>query len=231
MTALPTAGYPGGEQTPDSFPWATTAQTAESSGPGRPRSPAGWSYYSRKPRPCPPGTEQTDPERWGPTAMTAGAPSPGTARSSAACTPPRPVPRGHTDQCPSTCSPTACASYPTGHRGAASRQPPPARGSRTRQTRTCTPPVNNLPLPCSPGQSHIPFRHVLVIEGHKHGILGGASDRSQHFLQQELNELLPAVFRHYGQSIDDNKRIQTLLELDLILRFQIWSLPLAFTEG
>lgn len=71
-----------------------------------------------------------------------------------------------------------------------------------------------------PRYSHIPLRHVLVVKRHEDGIFASVSDGVE-FLQQELDELLFALLRHNGQSIDDDEGIQTLFQLDLILRFEI----------
>lgn len=69
-------------------------------------------------------------------------------------------------------------------------------------------------------REYVPFGHVLVVEGHKDGIFGGVADRVE-FPQQELDELLPALLRHDRKTIDDDECIQSLLELNFILRLEI----------
>lgn len=81
-----------------------------------------------------------------------------------------------------------------------------------------------------PFAHYVPFGHVLVVDGHKNGIFGGVADRAK-FPQQELDELLPALFRNDRKAIDDDKCIQTLLEFNFVLRLEIWWMTAALERG
>lgn len=51
------------------------------------------------------------------------------------------------------------------------------------------------------------------------------------FPQQELDELLPALFRNDRKAIDDDKCIQTLLEFHIVLLLEIWWMTAAVRRG
>jgi hypothetical protein len=67
---------------------------------------------------------------------------------------------------------------------------------------------------------YAPFGHLFVVDGHENGIFGGVADGVE-FSQKELDELLSAVLGDYWEAIDDDKCVQTLLDLNFILRLEI----------
>lgn len=72
-----------------------------------------------------------------------------------------------------------------------------------------------------PGAKLLPLRHVLLVDGHVNGILARVSDSVELF-QQEFDELRLALHRNNGEAVDDDERVQSLLQAHFILRFQIW---------
>lgn len=86
------------------------------------------------------------------------------------------------------------------------------------------------PSKYSLSSQYVPFGLALVVDGHKDGIFGGVADRVE-FPQQELDELLPALFRNDRKAIDNDKCIQTLLEFHIVLRLEIWMMTAPLEEG